>query len=242
MQEKLSISINKDLIGRVDQLIDGITIRNRSQAFEKVVREHFAKSPVSQAVILMAKISRLNESLLRKHLDTLSEMGISEVFIAAGQSNKEVVGMFGSEFKAMKITYFREEKLLGTAGVLRALEKSLESAFLVISGDVSFEFDIRKMIDFHSDKKSIATMCLTSVDLEKSTDNIVAEGDKVVLFEYKPKNRSSLISAAIYVFEPSIFGYLPKSGSLEADVFPVLAKKGFLYGYISNSSSWQQII
>ncbi|MFH1511069.1 MAG: sugar phosphate nucleotidyltransferase [Candidatus Woesearchaeota archaeon] len=241
MQKKISISINEDLISKVDCLVDGIVIRNRSQAFEKVVREHFVKSPVRQALILMAKISRLNDSFLRRHLNNLSGLGIHEVFIAGGKNNKEVFGMLGSEFKEMKLNYFKEEKLLGTAGVMRALEKDIGSAFLVVSGDVRFEFDIKKMIDFHNEKKSIATMCLTSVELEKSTDNIAAEGDKVVFFEYKPKNRSNLINAAIYVFEPAIFGHLPRVGSLEADVFPVLAKKGLLYGYISNSSSWQQI-
>lgn len=48
------------------------------------------------------------------------------------------------------------------------------------------------------------------------------------------------MNAGVYLFEPEIFSYLPKKGMLETDVFPLLAGKGLLCGYVF-SGKWADI-
>ncbi|MFH0979279.1 MAG: sugar phosphate nucleotidyltransferase [Candidatus Woesearchaeota archaeon] len=240
MQDKISISISSNLLKLADGLVDSSLVRNRSQAFEKVLREYFAKGSISKAVILLGKATLIDEKVLRHYLDKLLEQSVHEVVIAAATHNSDVFAMLGSSYRGIRLSYLNEEKLLGNAGAIKSLEKDFTTTFLVVSGDIRFDFDLSKMLSFHREKCSTATMCLTSVDLDKSTDNIVFECDRVISFEYKGKTKTGLINAAIYLFEPAIFQHLQKVGSLERDIFPQLAKKGLLYGLVSNLSGWSQ--
>ena len=54
MKEKISVSMEKNLIERIDSVIDGEAVRNRSQALEYLVRNYFI-GKVDQAIILCAK-------------------------------------------------------------------------------------------------------------------------------------------------------------------------------------------
>jgi len=216
-------------------------VRNRSKAFEMIVKEYFEASGVNVSIVLLGKAKKVNIELLKRHLMTMSRVGVREVLIAAGPNNTTIFSIFGSEFEEMKLAYVREERLLGTAGIIKSVQDKINTTFLVISGDVNFDFDLRGMIDFHMQKHSIATMCVTSVDLKESTDHIKIEGDKVLSFEYNGKTKSVIINAAIYVFEPEILSLLPKVGSLEKDVFPKISKEGRLLAYMSSASNWSQV-
>ena len=58
---------------------------------------------------------------------------------------------------------------------------------------------------------------------------------KFLNFVEKPKDNllSNLINSGLYILEPEVFDLIPEGFSmLEKDIFPKLAEKGRLYGYI----------
>ena len=70
--------------------------------------------------------------------------------------------------------------------------------------------------------------------------NININGDRIESFSYKTKSKSRFNNAGIYIFEQKILGQLPDKGSLEKDVFPMLASQGNLFAYTS-SREWKNI-
>ncbi len=120
MREKISISLDKDLVSRTDDLIDGMNIRNRSQAFDYVLRNFFTKKTVSKAIIMIAKSEKIAKANIVGIIDKLKEVGIQEIIIAGGKNNEKIFALIGTgDDIGIRLDYMHEENLLGTAGCLK---------------------------------------------------------------------------------------------------------------------------
>src|SRR5690606_1381477 len=98
-------------------------------------------------------------NLLRKH-------GIKEIAVTLAYLPQKIKDYFGngSNF-GVNIYYFTEDVPLGTAGSVKNAEEFLDETFVVISGDSLTNMDITKALEFHREKKSLATLVLTRVDV-----------------------------------------------------------------------------
>lgn len=75
---------------------------------------------------------------------------------------------------------------------------------LILSGDHVYKMDYSKMLDYHKEKGSDATIAVLEVDWEEAKQFGIMntdEQDKIVEFEEKPENpKSNLASMGIYIF------------------------------------------
>jgi glucose-1-phosphate adenylyltransferase len=89
---------------------------------------------------------------------------------------------------------------------------------LVLSGDHVYEMDFSKLIDFHQDSESDATVCTISVSLEEATRfGILAtdRDDKVLDFVEKPSDPpGTLASMGVYLFNLDVLEELLADDSL----------------------------
>ena len=136
----------------------------------------------------------------------------------------------GSQF-GVKMRYFVEEFPLGTAGSVRNARRYLDETFLVISGDTLTDIDLGRVVDFHREKKAMATLALTRVDnpLEYGIVMTDEEG-RVTRFLEKPgwaEAFSDLANTGIYVLEPEIFDLFEDKQVFDfsRDLFPLLMAK-----------------
>ncbi|MCX8187028.1 MAG: nucleotidyltransferase family protein [Nitrososphaeria archaeon] len=168
----------------------------------------------------------------------LKKQGIYNFILAVSHLGEPIIKYFGDGSSlGVKIDYSVEKVQLGTAGAVKNAEKKLNETFLALYGDILFtELDAHSLIKYHRDKGGVATMVLARVD-DASRFGLVSidEAGKVIAFREKPRTPvPGLVNAGIYVFEPSIFDYIPQKTpvSFEEDVFPELAEKGKLYAYL----------
>ena len=63
----------------------------------------------------------------------------------------------------LNLTYVTTETDLGTAGAVRFAQKGLDEPVLVISGDVLTDFDLTRVLEFHRERGSKATLVLARV-------------------------------------------------------------------------------
>lgn len=152
----------------------------------------------------------------------------------------------GSDF-GVKITYVTPLQDMGTAGAVKAAEKYLDERFLVISGDLLTDFNLKKVLDFHQDNKAKATITLTSVKDPLQFGVVVTDKQKrISQFLEKPgwgEVISDTINTGIYVLEPEILNYIPSSENFDfsQDLFPkMLANKDALFGYTAKGY-WRDI-
>ena len=250
MKKKISITLNEKTLQDIDSIIDNIYIRNRSQAIELLVSNSLGENRV--AVILSGgpeeelKISpteyritgKVGETaVIEKALAKLKEGGFKKVFLIARK--KIINDVFsivhnGSKY-GVSLEYIEEKESNGTGDSLRYARGKINTNFLVVYGDVLFsDLNLEDLWNEHIKRKGTATLLLTTTPQPSKKGVVKIEGSRILEFIQKPeKSEVYLGFSSVFVAMPEIFEY--PGSSLETSVFPELAKKGFLNGYLSTT-------
>jgi len=258
-RDRLTITLKEDLLQRLDSIVDGVKIRNRSHAIEFLLSQSLTPK-VTQAVILAGGegvrlrpltlevpkclIPVSGRPLIEYTIEMLREAGIRDIILATGHLGEKIEEELGNGKKfGIKIVYSKEKKPLGSGGALRdAKNLLLPQPFLVINADILTKINLTEFINFHQEDNYIATMALSNAINTKGYGTVLLRGEKILNFlksgSLKP---SQLIDAGIYIFNPEIFNFFPdkKRISLE-EVFSKLAGEGKLAGF-PFEGSWFEI-
>ena len=179
-------------------------------------------------------------------LNLLKRHGFTEVIVTVQYLASSIEDYFGngSQF-GMRITYSREDVPLGTAGSVKNAEEQLTEPFLVISGDALTDYNLTDLIQFHNDKKSLATLLLAHVHNPLEYGVIITNEDgHITQFLEKPswgEVFSDTINTGIYVLDPKVFTYFEKDKPFDfsQELFPSMLKKGDpIYGYVTPGGYW----
>ncbi len=246
MDERITITIRRDLLERVDKLVDKKKVRSRSHAFEIIMTEYFDKFRIKNAVIQCGgekpNFDRLvhGKIILNHIIGFLKREGIENIYVTVSRDNKKKVKDL---VKEDKIKIIEESEPLGTGGALKSLRNKLRGTFFVVNGDVYFDLNLNDFLLFHRMNGGLMTLCLTSV--KEPLDYGVAKmrGSKIVEFVEKPKMASSyLVNAGIFLAEPEMFNFMSTKEkiSLEYDVLPNIVKSERLFGYLL-SGRWMDV-
>ena len=248
MKSKISITLRSSLVQEIDQMIDNLTIRNRSQAIEHLVGRAIAankhavilaggpeeKLALGKSFRMTAKIGSV--SLVQHQLRKLRLSGFRSISII--ERKHVLTGIFeevkdGSEF-GVEIKYVEEKAASGTADSLRLLQGKVPSQFLVVYGDILFDaINLQALWEEHANSRGIVTVLLTTSSKPSDKGVVVMEGRKILEFQQKPHAASTyLVFSPIFVCSEEIFEY--QGSSLEQHVFPRIAKNGLLVGHVSS--------
>lgn len=255
MKERVTLTIDKDLLEKVDGKVDGSFIKNRSHAVELFLRRALKGRVPSKAFILAGgKGSRMlpltanmpkpllkvqGKTFLEHNIDFLKRFGIRDIIISVGYLKEQIIDKFkdGSAYD-VHITYIEEdpEQPLGTAGPLRRAKDLLkDDSFVVLNADEIKDINLEQIYRNHLQSEGLATIALTTVKDPSIFGVALLDGSRIVRFVEKPTlgtEPSKLINAGLYVFEPQVLDMIPDGfAMLEVEVFPKLAREGALYGY-----------
>lgn len=198
-RERITISIKKDLLNKIDSRIDGLKMRNRSHAIEVIISDSFGISTISTAVIMaggkgaLKLIPAIEDSIVR-----LEKFGIKKIYIAVGYLGDKIKQSLNRNFTS-EIHYIEGGE--GTAGSLNLIKKEIKSTFIIVNIEDILEIELKKVIDFHQHHAPIITAAIKNTDTMKG----------------------------LYIAEPEIFDFIGNGFSmLEEDVFPKLGEKNKL--------------
>ena len=263
MKTRVSISISKDVLERLDRQIDKKTIFSRSEAIETIIEKHVSEK--KKCVILAGgEPSRLYSSELKMYRPLIKLKGSKTLIedivekVAAGGfgeiliiGSKEVLSAIYNEIGdgvklGVRIEYIEEKEHLGSAKTLLHAKQYIKGTFLFLPCDHYFEINLEEVEAYHKRNKGTATLVIYSgTEHEWKKSSIVnLEGNLVVKYIEKPKYvETHLTSLMIGFAEPEIFGLIPPgklSWSLQENIFTELAKKKKLVGYLY-SGKWRNI-
>lgn len=240
---KIAISMDKALLDSVDAKVDGAIIRSRSQAIEFFLQRGLTEQGPDTAVLLIKGDHQeysLQEikgtTLIKKQLDFFYTNGIKNVFIVT-QHTKNMNKLLNEVSGAPLTVKIFERNVKGNAEALKSIHDSIKrNNFVVMSGDIFNDFDLRSMLKRHSDGNKIATIGLMTREKVDKYGTAVMDGNLVVDFEEKPsETKSHVVNAGVYIFKPEIFDMFSESTvSLESDIIPKLAKMKQLAGYFTH--------
>lgn len=172
-------------------------------------------------------------------INLLRLYGIRDIIANLHYLPEKIMDHFGDgSGHGIRLTYSVEETLLGTAGGVKNNQWFLDETFLVISGDALTDINLASFLNFHREKKALATIALKEVaDVEQFGVVITDETGRIRSFQEKPKKEealSNLVNTGIYIFEPEIFDLIPERQFYDfgRNLFPLLVEKGMpFYGY-----------
>jgi mannose-1-phosphate guanylyltransferase/phosphomannomutase len=193
-------------------------------------------------------VSVANKPMMEHIIDLLRKHGLTEIIALLYFQAEEIKNYFGDGSKfGVKIEYILQPEDYGTAGSVKNAEKLLDQPFLVISGDVLTDLDLKKAIEFHSQNKALATMVLTRMDNPLSYGIVITESDgRIERFLEKPtwgEVFSDTVNTGIYILEVDALKRIPPKQNFDfsKDLFPLMLKnKDKLYGYIAQGY-WRDV-
>jgi NDP-sugar pyrophosphorylase family protein len=254
-RSRITITLNSDVLKKVDRLIDKNKIRNRSHAIEYVLNK-YTQNNVHKAVILAGgrgtqlrpytyeipkpMLPVKGTPILEHLIKQLKKNNVTDLVIAISYLGEKIKTYFGDgERFGVRIQYSEEDENLLTGGAIKKIKDLLgNETFLVVHGDILTDFSFADFIDFHRKESTVATVALTSTNEPKEYGQFKLHGTKLVNFypvSSESKLKSNLIHSGIYAFSPDIFQYFPKNKkrfSLEDVILELIPQKkvsGFVF-------------
>lgn len=251
-REKLTVTIKSDLFKRIDAVVDGKKIRNRSHATEYLIRKGLGEGKIKKAFINAGgKGTRLRpftyelpkplipvqgKPLMNHIFDLLLRHNIRDVLIGVGYLGHKIKDYYkdGSQF-GLKINYVEENQPLGSAGALHLARNQLTEPFYLIWSDILTDIDLDDFADFYHQRQPLVAMALSSVADPSCFGVAKLRGHKILEFVEKPTlgtEPSKLIHAGYNIIQPKMIDLIGEGEvSIEREVFPQVAKIGMLHGY-----------
>lgn len=191
----------------------------------------------------------VNKPVMEHIVERLVKSGIKDLIINVHYLGSQIMEYFGDGSKwGANITFSPEDELWGDAGSVKRCEEFFdEDTFLVVGGDDLTDVSFDRLIRFHKERRSLATIGLSLVD-DPSEYGIALlnERGRVTRFLEKPKGEvifSNSANTGVYVFDKEVLELIPKGVKygFGHNLLPLLLEqKSRFYGYLT-SSYWKDV-
>lgn len=177
--------------------------------------------------------------MLEWQIENLIKYGICEIIIIVGHLGEKIEEYFGEGTKwNIKISYIRERKPLGSAGALYYLRNMCRKDFVLIFGDIMFDIDWNRFINFHEKKGGEVTLLVHPNSHPFDSDLVIMdEENRITSFDYKGNIRNYLynncVNAGVYILKSNVLDVFHEEQycDLEKDVLLSFIQKKTVYGY-----------
>ena len=174
--------------------------------------------------------------LLHWWIKLLEQHGITEILINLHYLPRKVIEFFYYVKTNIKIDYFLEENLLGTAQTIKANKEYFknEEDFFILYADNLTNYNLTEFKKFHDSQKNPLSVALfkpenlTGCGIIKLDNN-----NNIIDFKEKPKiPESTLANAGIFLAKTEIIDLIDTEINFTADLLPKLIGK--MSGWESN--------
>ena len=202
----VAVHLLRELLGRIDRPNVALILAGGRGTRLGTISNSLPKPMVSVA----------GRPILERIINHLLGFGISRIVISVGHLGDVIADHFGngSQF-GCDITYLREDPVnpLGTGGPLGSLSKlfpELSAPVLVLNGDLVTQFDAGVMLAHHDQAGAVATVGAFPYTHEVPYGVLQVNNSGHVDSIVEKPLRHELVSAGIYVFNPSVLVKVPR--------------------------------
>jgi len=183
--------------------------------------------------------------ILQYQIEFLAKNNIKEVIVSVGYGAAAIKKYFGEGKKyGLSIKYSEEPQPLGTAGAFKYAELLFGDAkdILVLYGDIIFDIDWDRLINFHHSHSGLGTLLVHPNDHPFDSDLLETDSaGKILEFISKPhpagQTYRNLVNAGMYILKPGIARFIKSGQKLDfgKNVFPeLIGKSQNIYTYKSS--------
>ncbi len=195
-------------------------------------------------------VSIAGRPLLGWWIDLMERHGIDQVLINTHHLSEMVERYVREQNTKVKFVIFREPKLLGSAGTLRANREFVvdQKDFFIFYADNLTNYNLSDFLTTHRRSRSIFSMALFRANNIRSCGIAQIDSNGIITgFEEKPAQpKSNLANAGLYITEPSILDLIPEKecADIGFDLLPLLTgkMKGWIgQGYLRDIGTMENL-
>ena len=181
------------------------------------------------------------QTMLEDIMDRFVDCGCHEFYISVNYKAETIKRYLDNLDKPQyKISYFQEDKPLGTAGSLHLLKDKIKSTFFVSNCDIIIEEDYGEILNYHRENHNEITVvaAIKNLAIPYGTLETKEEG---LLSDIKEKPEYTFkINTGMYILEPSLINEIPEDEFYHITfLIEKLMKEGRRVGvYPINEGSW----
>ena len=222
---------------------------------------YFKKSNLNLPVIIMAggKGTRLRpltnvlpkplipigeQTMIEDIMDRFVDCGCHRFYVSVNYKADTIKRYFASLDKPQyKLSYFQEDKPLGTAGSLHLLRGEINSTFFVSNCDIIIDDDYAEILKYHKENHNEITVvaAIKNISIPYGTMETKEEG---LLSEIREKPTYTFkINTGMYILEPHLIKEIPEDTFYHITfLIEKLISEGRRVGvYPINEGSWTDI-
>lgn len=153
--------------------------------------------------------------------------GCKKYHIIVNYKKQLMKAYFNENENDYEISWYDEEKPLGTGGGLSLLREELKETFFFTNCDILLQSDYEKMLCFHRENKNLVTMVCARKNMTIPYGVVeIGENGKILEFREKPE-LSFLTNTGMYIVEPEVLNDIADGVPVGfPDVIENLRKKG----------------
>lgn len=163
-----------------------------------------------------------NKPILENILQNFINYGFHRFFISVNYRDEMVKDYFGNGAKwNVDIRYLDEDEKLGTAGALGLLPEEPVKPLIVMNGDLLTSINFLQLLNFHSEHKAKATMCVREYDFQVPYGVVALKDQAITGIDEKPIQRF-FVNAGIYVLDPQALKLITPKMPLDMPSFSIV--------------------
>lgn len=196
--------------------------------------------PVTGDSIPKPLVELNGKSILEWQIEILKSQDIDEVILIVGYLHEKIQQAIGDGSRlGIPIQYIIEQSPLGTAGGLYYLKDKIKEDFFLIFGDLLFDIDFGRFMDFHKGNHAFCSLLVHPNSHPYDSDLVILnKKQKVIRIEQKNQKRlgsyRNLVNAGIYCISEQLLDGI-KTGDkadLEKDIIiPGIHMGKRVFGY-----------
>lgn len=184
------------------------------------------------------------QTMVEDIMDRFGECGCERFYMSVNYKADFIKQYFDNHSaKRYDITFFQEDKPLGTAGSLHLLSDKINDTFFVSNCDIIIDDDYSEILRYHRENKNEITIiaAIKNISIPYGTLETKEEG---LLSEIKEKPSYTFkINTGMYILEPHLLEEIPKDEFYHITfLIEKLCKEGRRVGvYPINEGAWTDI-
>lgn len=179
------------------------------------------------------------QPVLEYQILKLKEYGIRDIILAIGHLGQKIINYFGDGCSlGVNIEYYFEDHPLGNAGALFKIQDKLSDDFILINGDLIFDIDFDRLLKFHREKKSLATL-VTHPNSHPFDSDVVLTNDNSCVTGWilkngqRPTYYKNEVNSGIHILSKTLFEHElhQEFVDLNKDILRPIVSGGRIFAY-----------
>ncbi len=185
-----------------------------------------------------------NKPIVEHIMDRFVNVGCNEFLFSVNYKSEFIEYYFNTlENKTYNISFFKEDKPLGTAGSLHLLKDKINSTFFVSNCDIIVDQDYSEIYNYHRENKNELTMVAAIKHYKIPYGTLETLEDGVLYSMQEKPELTYKINAGLYILEPHLLNEIPNNEFFNITnlIQKILDRKGKIGVFPVSEKSWRDI-